>query len=133
MKPWYTRSGTPKRNGKQHAATARYHRDPDAARVRLKGYRERIRLEILAGYGGRCVCCGETHPAFLALDHIRGTTGPERAKERKSGISWYLKLRREGYPNHIQVLCHNCNSAKGFYGACPHQLERMVSAYKEPE
>lgn len=99
----------------------RYHRDPIAARARLNAYRLKIRLEVLAGYGGKCVCCGEDHPHFLALDHIQGTTGPEREKERKSGIGWYLKLRREGYPDHIQVLCHNCNSAKGFYGVCPHQ------------
>ncbi|KKM83724.1 hypothetical protein LCGC14_1306510 [marine sediment metagenome] len=103
------------------AARERYYRDQPASRARLNAYRQRVRLEVITAYGGKCTCCGESESTFLAFDHIKGTTGPERAKERKSGISWYLKLRREGYPEHIQVLCHNCNSAKGFYGVCPHQ------------
>jgi len=113
------------------AAKERYQHDPVAARRRLKSYRQGLRIEVISAYGGRCTCCGEDHHYFLALDHINGITGPKRAKERKSGSSWYLKLRREGYPSHIQVLCHNCNSAKGFYGVCPHKLERMVTAYYE--
>ena len=24
----------------------------------------------------------------------------------------------------FQVLCHNCNMSKGFYGYCPHEKER---------
>ncbi len=105
----------------REAAKEKYDRDQPAARIRINAYRLKIRLEVLAGYGGKCVCCGEDHPHFLALDHINGTTEANRKVERKSGIGWHLKLRREGYPDHIQVLCHNCNSAKGFYGVCPHQ------------
>lgn len=104
----------------RETAKERYHQDQPAARARLNSYRQRVRLEVISAYGGTCVCCGEDQSCFLALDHIHGSTGTERAKERKSGISWYLKLRREGYPDHIQVLCHNCNLAKGFYGFCPH-------------
>jgi len=91
---------------------------------RLKSYRQGLRIEVISAYGGKCVCCEEDHPHFLALDHINGTTEVKRKAERKSGMGWYLKLRREGYPSHIQVLCHNCNAAKGFYGVCPHQLEQ---------
>lgn len=29
--------------------------------------------------------------------------------------------RKNNYPKGFQVLCHNCNLAKGFYGKCPHQ------------
>ena len=25
------------------------------------------------------------------------------------------------YPDGFQVLCHNCNMAKGIYGKCPHK------------
>lgn len=38
---------------------------------------------------------------------------------KKENIPWWL--RRNNYPNGFQVLCHNCNMAKGFYGKCPHQ------------
>ena len=33
----------------------------------------------------------------------------------RNGYPW------EKYPPGYQVLCHNCNLAKGFYGSCPHQ------------
>jgi len=109
-------------NAKSRTDTlARYHRDLPASRTRMKAYRQRIRLEVIAAYGGECKCCSEQRFEFLALDHINGTTLAQRAAERKSGISWYLGLRREGYPARIRVLCHNCNMALGFYGYCPHQ------------
>ena len=98
----------------------RWDKDPEAGRLRLREYRRRVREEVLTAYGGKCTCCGEMIMEFLALDHINGVTQDQRATERKSGISWYLRLRREGYPNHIRVLCHNCNMARGFYGYCPH-------------
>lgn len=104
----------------REAMRKRYAANPEAERRKLREYRQQVRREVLTAYGGSCTCCGEAQYEFLALDHKYGTTGKARAAERKSGISWYLKLRREGYPDHIQILCHNCNAAKGFYGACPH-------------
>jgi hypothetical protein len=35
-----------------------------------------------------------------------------------SVVGW---LARQGYPPGYRVLCHNCNSAYGYYGHCPHQ------------
>ncbi len=37
------------------------------------------------------------------------------------GSVLYSWLKKQGYPPGFQVLCHNCNLAKGYYGACPHQ------------
>ena len=35
-------------------------------------------------------------------------------------------LKKLGYPKDgYQLLCHNCNCAKGWYGACPHTEERV--------
>ncbi len=28
-----------------------------------------------------------------------------------------------GYPDYLQILCLNCNKAKGSYGKCPHEFE----------
>lgn len=81
-----------------------------------------LRLEILNHYGRHCSCCGETEEAFLCIDHIYGN-GNKHRREIKSqgGPHFYSWLKRHNYPDGFQVLCHNCNMAKGFYGKCPHQ------------
>lgn len=73
-----------------------------------------------------CKCCGETIYEFLSLDHIDGGG----TQHRKSLGSKYIisELISLGMPVGYQVLCHNCNMAKGFYGVCPHKqklLERQ--------
>jgi hypothetical protein len=89
-----------------------------------KRYRVKVRLEALRAYSKAdpiCVCCGETTLEFLALDHIDGGGNAHRKSIRPTGIvSMYEWARRNGYPPLFQVLCHNCNLAKGFYGRCPH-------------
>jgi predicted restriction endonuclease len=82
-----------------------------------------LRLEVLAHYGGKCACCGESVPEFLAIDHINGG-GCQHRKEIPGGnvCAW---LKKNNYPEGFQVLCHNCNMAKGFYGHCPHQKEEV--------
>jgi hypothetical protein len=36
-----------------------------------------------------------------------------------------MKVKAAGYPkDRYQLLCHNCNMAKGFYGLCPHQEQK---------
>lgn len=84
--------------------------------------RERInlRLDVLIAYGGHCTCCGENRYEFLTLDHINGGGAAHKRnlKTRSEGV--YRQVRREGYPPSFQVLCINCNFAKGMYGACPH-------------
>lgn len=75
-------------------------------------------MEGLKEYGGKCACCGESKPEFLTLDHINGR-GPEE-KTTGMGIWYWLKLK--GWPkDNYQILCWNCNCAKGVYGQCPHK------------
>lgn len=98
-------------------------RDKVNAQVR-KGLRE-LRMAALAAYGGRCACCGEDTPEFLAIDHVNGDGAEHRKTLAKSGrggagTPTYRWLKRNGYPEGFRVLCHNCNIAIGFYGACPH-------------
>jgi hypothetical protein len=85
-------------------------------------YYRKYRAEALAAYGNKCACCGETEPAFLSFDHING--GGER--ERKVGMQGTTLYRRiiKDRPSDVQILCHNCNMAKGFYGTCPHEDQR---------
>src|SRR5688572_13317459 len=85
-----------------------------------------LRQEVLAAYGGACVCCGETITQFLAIDHIDGKGAEHRRRHGlATSTSMYAWLKRNGFPrDNYQVLCHNCNNAKGFYGACPHEGSR---------
>lgn len=83
-------------------------------------YRAKVRTTVLATYGGKCACCGEAEPKFLAIDHING--GGRKEREVHLGYSFYMHLYKLPEPRtDLQVLCHNCNMAKGFYGVCPHQ------------
>lgn len=81
-----------------------------------------LRMEVFNHYcqgSPRCMCCGETHPYFLSIDHIHGG-GAKHIKALKYA-TLYRFLKRNGFPEGYQILCHNCNQAKGFYGICPHQ------------
>ena len=84
-------------------------------------YTVKLRQEILEAYGGRCACCGETPPEFLALDHINGRGKKDTPLLKARGLQLYLMLKRLGFPKEeFRLLCHNCNNALGFYGYCPH-------------
>lgn len=93
-------------------------------------YRRRLRYKVLCHYGGNppmCACCGEKEVKFLAIDHINND-GAECRRKRKGSIEWWIL--KEKYPIGFQVLCHNCNMAKGFWGKCPHQESRFSEPSK---
>ena len=88
---------------------------------------ERLRLEVLRAYGGKvpvCKCCGESEIKFLAIDHIDGSGASHRRELGSQNICRWLK--KNNFPSGFQVLCHNCNLAKGFYGVCPHQEKKRI-------
>lgn len=92
-------------------------RDKVKVRNTKRTYQLRMRARVIDAMGGACACCGEREPKFLAIDHVRGLEGQPRPK----GQMIYFLVRKEGYPrDKYQLLCHNCNFAKGVYGACPH-------------
>jgi len=70
----------------------------------------------------KCACCGEREWKFLSIDHINNDGAEHRKKiGNKGGDHIYRWLVRNNFPKGFQVLCHNCNQAKGHYGICPHQ------------
>jgi hypothetical protein len=92
----------------------------------------KLRAETVAAYGSRCACCGETTFEFLAIDHINGGGSYQRNQLKRRGVNFYRWLKKQGFPtDNYQLLCHNCNMAKGFYGVCPHQRERGESQRQE--
>jgi hypothetical protein len=88
---------------------------------------QRIKREVMQHYGNcMCACCGESHLEFLAIDHVNGGGRKHRKEIRsKGGCHFYLWLRRNGYPEGYQVLCHNCNLAKSCFGICPHKKVKV--------
>lgn len=92
-----------------------------------KQTRQRLREDVLIYYGNGkaiCACCGETELAFLSIDHINGGGVAERKKvsNGRAGGVFYSWLKKNSFPTGYQVLCHNCNQAKGAYGVCPHKI-----------
>lgn len=109
-----------------HKKRRKEHQKSDRGRsLRAKWHRE-TREKAYAGYGGVCACCGESRYEFLCIDHVNGG-GRE---DRKIFSTWQIAKRviDLGFPPEYQVLCHNCNSAKGFFGQCPHVTERERTA-----
>ena len=105
-------------------------REYQATYVREKFRQEK--LNLIAAYGGKCACCGEAEPKFLTIDHIfndgsqhrKELFGSTRGNMFASG-RLYRWLRQNGYPkDRFQLLCLNCNCAKGHWGQCPHQSGR---------
>lgn len=96
--------------------------NPDIVKAAGRIYVHKLKLDIIAGYGGRCECCGEHHWQFLTIDHIHGGGSEHRRRERAR--DFYIRLRREGYPRgEYRLLCISCNFSYGMYGHCPHNEE----------
>jgi len=72
-----------------------------------------------------CQCCGETIMQFLTLDHINNDGAKDRLKGLQ-GNRMYAHVIKNNYPKRFQVLCFNCNWAKGHMKnhICPHQENR---------
>lgn len=114
------------------SAQTRYHRrkmesGDEAYREKLytrrQQYMEKLRHDVIQGYGGACTCCGESNESFLQIDHVVGGGNAHR-RELGSTQAVYVWLRKNGYPDGFQVLCANCNMAKDRRGGCPHQRGR---------
>ena len=101
----------------RHQKWYQAHKELSAQRVKANNVA--LRRLALAAYGACCQCCGETQYEFLAIDHING--GGRAHRRAIPGQSVYRWLKHNNFPEGFQVLCHNCNMAKAFYGACPHQ------------
>jgi len=84
-----------------------------------------IRKMAIGHYGGKCACCGESTYEFLSIDHIDGGGNKHRKEiNSKGGWAFATWLKKNDYPEGFQVLCHNCNMAKGCYSKCPHEEMR---------
>jgi len=88
-----------------------------------------LKLDVFTHYSGgtpKCACCGSTYTEFLTLDHINGD-GAQHRRELK-GRRVYRWVKAHDYPSGFQVLCMNCNFAKGMFGFCPHDMKETDNA-----
>jgi hypothetical protein len=105
----------------------------DKTLVRQKKNNERIKIEVLKHYGGeppKCACCGESNLPFLVIDHVYGGGNKQRKIIRGGTRGLYFWLIRNNFPDGFQVLCRNCNGAKGDSGKmfCPvHHAEQYAT------
>lgn len=91
---------------------------------------KKLKHEVLAAYGGKCVCCNEVEFSFLTLDHVNNDGSKQRRElfggNRTSGSGFYLWAKRNQFPKSLQVLCFNCNCGKNVNnGICPHQQAKV--------
>lgn len=98
-------------------------RNKEKVKEQRKRTRDILRKDVLDAYGHMCQCCFEDRHEFLAIDHINGGGNKHRRElhPNASAQTFYTWLRKNEYPSGFQILCHNCNSAKSYYGKCPHQ------------
>lgn len=87
---------------------------------RGKAQRAMLRLRLIETFGGKCACCGETHPLLLTLDHVQGG-GKQEYQNKRTHQIWLRAIKVGPNTGEFQLLCMTCNFAKGQYGVCPHQ------------
>lgn len=104
--------------GKKRIYTKAYQKLQHSRELRAIALRKKREIAINA-YGGKCACCGESQYEFLAIDHVHG--GGQKERKILSTQQIVNKVIKLNFPPEYQLLCHNCNSAKGFYGYCPHK------------
>jgi hypothetical protein len=89
----------------------------------MRGLRLEVKHSLLKYYGGntpKCVCCKQAQLEFLSLDHINGG-GKKHQRDVGRGSTFYRWIIDNNYPSIFQVMCHNCNHAKGSNKTCPHK------------
>ena len=88
-------------------------------RDRANAERARLRLEVIAAYGGRCSCpgCHVVHAELLTVDHVEGDA--HHRQNRWSTRDIYKQIVKAGFPPDYQLLCGSCNLAKSDKDKCP--------------
>jgi len=101
------------------------------ARKGNQTYKQKLKAEVIAAYGGACQCCGETIPEFLSAEHV-GRWGARHRREegwKARGASLYMRIKQLGFPkDKFGVLCMNCQMATKDGKPCPHTKVDVQSA-----
>lgn len=92
-----------------------------------KEYRQKVKATVVASYGGKCYCCGETNLDFLTIDHVNND-GAERKRKTSTEKTIFQHLyKREVDLDVYRVACFNCNCGRvRNNGVCPHSKAAQV-------
>jgi hypothetical protein len=138
-----------RRQRPENKAKAKAYKQTLEYKTKDKTTRDNNRLKLLQHYSQHlstssipcCNCCGETfHVDFLAIDHIAGKkqmdSEPELVrmgyKSKLDGLDLVNWIIRNDFPEGFQILCHNCNHAKGMKknnNQCPHEIMRKEETF----
>src|SRR5215467_11813740 len=85
-----------KREIRRRAADPTRH---EKEKARGRGYWNKLRHEAIMAYGGYvCVCCGETEPKVLSMDHMFNDGAAHRKKIGNRGAGLFKWLKDHNYP-----------------------------------
>jgi hypothetical protein len=87
----------------------------EANRVWARNYHADLKLEVLSHYGleGKLQCCWPEccviDVDMLSLDHVNNDGAQERRNGNRGGAGhpMYARVKRNGFPEEFQTLCHN--------------------------
>ena len=103
--------------------------------AKIKAYHKQVKIDVIKHYSNgtnKCNYCGIKGLVFLTIDHIDGDGAKQRRlKNHKTGIMFYIWLRKNKYPKGFQVLCYNCNQAKKQLFQCPHQNSEFLKVAED--
>lgn len=99
-----------------------YPKYKESKREYQRGLTNKYKHAFLEMYGESCSCCGETIFDFLTIEHKQG----QMKINRRTGLVAYRDAVKEYRPDLYEVLCWNCNCAKGKLGYCPHHPPKVI-------
>lgn len=80
-------------------------------------YTQKIRLELIGFFGGKCIKCGFSDWRALHLDHKNGGGNKERKESNNNYMNYFykeMKQEPERLKERLQLLCANCNWIKRY-------------------
>lgn len=98
--------------------------NPGVHTAQRKASDKRILDAAYMAYGDKCACCGEMNRIFLQLHHLDKGGKEHRNVRGEGGVHMARKLKAEGYPPIMAILCANCHQAVSRLGHCPHNPEK---------
>lgn len=117
------RANNKERTAEQRRTYKKRNWDTVSERLRLNKVAARLKDKVMAidhySQGkNECACCKEKGVPFLTIDHVKGGGHQHRKEVRLYYLPTWLRIR--SYPTGYQILCFNCNLAKGSKPECPH-------------
>jgi len=71
----------------------------------------KLKIEVFNHYSGgkiECASCGEDGLEFLETNHVKSRKEMDH-KNNMTGPALHNRLRKDGFPEGINILCSNCN------------------------